>query len=748
MPRFALVVIAVLAAACATDVMVESSFDHADGEVIELTGAALERELSESPAHRAGAPFARVGLVWDADRPGALELATSADGTTWSAWRAPEVNHTEVEERASFVGQLAVDGERARHVRLRRGDGAPTFVRLELLPTPLSDAIEDREEPAGGSPYAFPVGAASVQSRAEWNARASQCSAALGPVTRMAIHHTETPTDDTMSPEARLRQIQSYHMDVNGWCDVGYHYLVSRDGRAWEGRPAARLGAHAGGANTGNLGIAIVGRHDTTPITGEQVESLAALVRGLADRHGVAVTRTAIKGHRQYGSTTCPGDALQAQLDAVVARAAAGPMAPPPPPGGTVTVKGVLYAGADPSARIADATVQLGARSVVTSATGLWTFTGVPEGAFTVTASKVGYQTTSITRTTYAAESWASFGLPPAGGPAAGTAILQGVVYQTEDTSQRIAGVTIALSIAGRTATTDGNGVYRFTDLPAGPVTITASKPGFPTRTIERVLVDGATAWGSVRLDAAPPPPSPPPPAGPWRPAPGTTWQWQLSGTLDTSIAAAVYDVDLFTTSAAQIAGLKTAGKKVICYFSAGSYEPDRPDSAQFPASVKGSVLDGWPDERWLDIRSAVVRELMRARIALARSKGCDAVEPDNVDAFDNASGFGLTAAHQVDFNRFLAAEAHAQGLSIGLKNALALIPQLVGDFDWALNEECYTYDECSAMTPFVSAGKAVFHAEYVAASSAAAVCNVTRPLGLSTIIKRLDLDAWRVTCP
>ena len=255
-----------------------------------------------------------------------------------------------------------------------------------------------------------------------------------------------------------------------------------------------------------------------------------------------------------------------------------------------------------------------------------------------------------------------------------------------------------------------------------------------------------ADCAGHAACGDAPPPP--PPPSTIWRPAPGTTWQWQLSGTLDPSLPVAVYDVDLYETSAAQISALRASGKKVICYFSAGSYEPGRPDSASFPAAVKGRVMDGWPDERWLDIRASAVRELMAARIALAQTKGCDAVEPDNVDGFDNDTGFALTAAHQVAFNRFLAQTAHARGLSIGLKNAMAIIPELVGDFDWALNEECFTYEECAAMTPFIAAGKAVFHAEYVAASRTAAVCAVTRPLGLSTIIKRLDLDAWRATCP
>ncbi|WP_437669318.1 endo alpha-1,4 polygalactosaminidase [Sorangium sp. So ce131] len=235
---------------------------------------------------------------------------------------------------------------------------------------------------------------------------------------------------------------------------------------------------------------------------------------------------------------------------------------------------------------------------------------------------------------------------------------------------------------------------------------------------------------------------------GVWTPAPGTTWQWQLTGTIDTSLDVAMYDIDLFDAPQATIDALHTAGKKVVCYFSGGSYEEWRSDASRFPAAALGRALDGWPGERWLDTRSAEVREIMKARLDLAKQKRCDGVEPDNVDGYDNRPGFPLTAATQLDYNRFLAAEAHARGLSIGLKNDLAQVRDLVGSFDWALNEECYAYDECDMLTPFIRAGKAVFHAEYVDASQASAVCAATKPLGLSTVIKQLDLDAWRVGCP
>jgi endo-alpha-1,4-polygalactosaminidase (GH114 family) len=230
-----------------------------------------------------------------------------------------------------------------------------------------------------------------------------------------------------------------------------------------------------------------------------------------------------------------------------------------------------------------------------------------------------------------------------------------------------------------------------------------------------------------------------------WMPKPGVTWQWQLTGTLDTSVDAEMYDIDLFATSNATIQALHSAGRRVVCYFSAGSYEPDRPDSDALSKTGLGSTLDGWPDEKWLDIRSSAVRDIMKARLDLAAMKGCDGVEPDNVDGFDNSNGLNLTQQNQLDYNTFLATEAHARNLSVGLKNCLGLVTKLVSKFDWALNEECLQYDECSSLAPFISAGKAVFHCEY--GKSTNGICD-KRPQGFSTIVKNLELDAFRLACP
>ena len=232
-----------------------------------------------------------------------------------------------------------------------------------------------------------------------------------------------------------------------------------------------------------------------------------------------------------------------------------------------------------------------------------------------------------------------------------------------------------------------------------------------------------------------------------WRPAPGTSWQWQLSGPIDDTLEVAMYDIDLFDTPKAVLDRLHERRIKVICYFSAGSHETWREDAAEFPAAVLGAPLDGWPNERWLDIRATAVRARMTARLDRARARGCDGVEPDNVDGYANTSGFPLTARDQLEFNRFLAEEAHARGLSIGLKNDLEQVVSLEPWFDWALDEECMQYDECDLLETFITAGKAVFHVEYGDIALARKVCPEANARRFDTLIKNATLDRVRIAC-
>ena len=244
-----------------------------------------------------------------------------------------------------------------------------------------------------------------------------------------------------------------------------------------------------------------------------------------------------------------------------------------------------------------------------------------------------------------------------------------------------------------------------------------------------------------------------PAPPDRWQPRVGDTWQWQLDGEIDESIDVDVYDVDLFDVSAATVAQLQADGRRVICYVSVGTVEEWRPDAATFPAEAVGDAYDEWPGERWLDIREIdLLSPILSARLDLCKEKGFDGVEPDNVDGFTNETGFDLTARDQARFLRWLAAEAHARGLSIGLKNAPELVDALVDELDWALTEDCVVDDWCEEMLPFVEADKPVFMAEYTDQVSerrfAWAVCPFAADLGFSAILKHRDLDADRVGCP
>ncbi len=231
-----------------------------------------------------------------------------------------------------------------------------------------------------------------------------------------------------------------------------------------------------------------------------------------------------------------------------------------------------------------------------------------------------------------------------------------------------------------------------------------------------------------------------------WMPSPGTSWQWQLSGEIDTSISAQMYDIDLFDAPQAVIDELHANGRTVVCYFSAGSWEDWRPDAGQYPPETLGKPLEGWQDERWLDIRQIdSLSPILTHRLDLARQKGCDGVEADNVDGYINDTGFPLTAQDQLNFNIWLADQAHARNLSIGLKNDLGQIPDLLSHFDWALNEQCFEYDECSLLLPFIQAGKAVFGVEYNLETEQ--FCPQANAMNFDWLKKNLELDSFRVAC-
>jgi endo-alpha-1,4-polygalactosaminidase (GH114 family) len=221
-------------------------------------------------------------------------------------------------------------------------------------------------------------------------------------------------------------------------------------------------------------------------------------------------------------------------------------------------------------------------------------------------------------------------------------------------------------------------------------------------------------------------------------------------------------EADGFDTPAATVAALHRSrrGRGVVCYLDAGTWENWRPDAGEFPRSLLGRPDGSWAGERWLDIARfrGALSAIMRARLAMCRRKGFDAVDFDNVDGYANRTGFPLTAADQLRYDVFLANSAHRAGLSVALKNDLPQIPVLLRYVDFAVDEQCFQYADCQSarhgrhgrhggygLNEFVRAGKPVFEIEY--RLPRARFCPHAVRDHFNALRKRLSLGRWRQPC-
>ena len=184
-----------------------------------------------------------------------------------------------------------------------------------------------------------------------------------------------------------------------------------------------------------------------------------------------------------------------------------------------------------------------------------------------------------------------------------------------------------------------------------------------------------------------------------------------------------VYDIDGANAAASDVAAIHATGAIAVCYVDVGTLEQGRPDYNDFPTSVIGPAVQGWPGENWLLVTAAnqsTILPLMQARfVNWCQAKGFDAIEPDNLDAWTNISN--VTETDNLAYDLAIAGLAHALPLSIGLKNLMTDLdasqyPTFLSNFEWALNEQCYEYNECTAYSAagsFLPAGKAVWDVEY-----------------------------------
>lgn len=236
-----------------------------------------------------------------------------------------------------------------------------------------------------------------------------------------------------------------------------------------------------------------------------------------------------------------------------------------------------------------------------------------------------------------------------------------------------------------------------------------------------------------------------------WKPTVGQTFQWQLTTPVNTSVKAEIYDIDYQENSKAIVDKLHSQGIRVICYLETGSWESYRPDAKLFPAIVKGKTLNGYASEKYLDIRRLdILGPLMQSRLDECKSKGFDGVEPDIDDSYlegKSVTGFPLTIQDQLTYNKFIADQAHLRGLSIGLKNGAdeQFVLAMQQFTDWALNEQCNQFNECSPYSAFISSNKPVFQVEYKLSPSQ--FCDKDRKANFTGLKKTVNLTATVTFC-
>ncbi len=295
---------------------------------------------------RAPAPFSMVGVTWSGPAPDSVGLRVR-QGMGWSDWMA--VGPADGAVEAADASEPVWTGP-SRQVQVRAVQGP--------LPAPgVSVVLIDpgREPPDRSPPATLTAGGLPVISRAGWGADESlRCS---DPdyddrVKAIALHHTAGGNRyDPEDSAGIVRGIYAYHVRTLGWCDIGYHALVDRYGRVFEGRAGGLdrpvIGAHAGGFNRQTSSVAMMGRYTGEQATDAMTDELARFLDWKLGVHtldphgetvlvsndggtsryprGTTVTVPVLFGHRDVGVTECPGDDGYALLPGLRAAAASTP---------------------------------------------------------------------------------------------------------------------------------------------------------------------------------------------------------------------------------------------------------------------------------------------------------------------------------------------------------------------------------------------------------------------------------------
>ncbi|WP_372365722.1 N-acetylmuramoyl-L-alanine amidase [Candidatus Uabimicrobium sp. HlEnr_7] len=360
--------------------------------------------------------FNAISVNFYADVPegASLQFEVSArdNSYNWSEWRAVQNSEGDIHFDNSH------DTYRYRVVFTRSADGhSPKLHEVQIsydyvVPMMLQEETIVQQQSRG-------VRKPSIISRSDWGARQPKKGYSYHSPRKLTIHHTYRPLASNFKGSSTIRGIQNYHMDNNGWSDIGYHFLIgtysSGSTVIYQGRPENVIGAHTGGANTNNVGVNLIGDYDMENVHPNGYKAMISTLAWLCDKYGIS--SNSIYGHKDFSSTLCPGRGLydilpQIRRD-VANHIARGGETEQLDSAATGTLIGAVYdSNKGSSARLGGATVTLSSGTKQTTGSdGIFRFQVSP-GTYSYTVSKSGYKSNSSSRAVGSGETvWGSLGL-------------------------------------------------------------------------------------------------------------------------------------------------------------------------------------------------------------------------------------------------------------------------------------------------------------------------------------------------
>jgi N-acetylmuramoyl-L-alanine amidase CwlA len=126
-------------------------------------------------------------------------------------------------------------------------------------------------------------------------------------VSRIILHWLGEGDSRNYVSQSAVDGIREYHTKINGWSDIGYHWLIDRNGVLYEGRPEDIVGAHAYGANEGSIGINLMYGTKDNSISNETIVALVKKIKEICIKYHIIPSKYTIIGHRDVMATECPG---------------------------------------------------------------------------------------------------------------------------------------------------------------------------------------------------------------------------------------------------------------------------------------------------------------------------------------------------------------------------------------------------------------------------------------------------------